>query len=390
MISHSNIALIASVASVVANIAVESAGAVTAPTIVKIGVAGNFSSNNDSVVPKSSNYVLNGVQLAIADNKELLKSKNIEIQIQELDYGDNKLKVIDTANFAAQSDMLAVVGYIRSSDALIAGPIFQKNKVPLLNPTATLDNLEEIGPYVRRTCFDNSYQGKIVADYAVKDRKAKNFAIITAADCAYCQSLHASFKKRVEEDGGKILVDTTVMSSDTQFEHLIGELRGKKIDGIYVPNYERVSSSIIALLYDSGIRPALWLGGDGWGGGADDLFLKIIGSRKFEGFAIAHWHKDLDLPASQAFAKAYIAKYHQDPLDVAGLVYDSMGLMIKAVTSAKTLSRDGILHSLEKVTEYRGITGKMKYRGDSRTPEKPAVLLRYGRGEPTPEKIIGG
>jgi branched-chain amino acid transport system substrate-binding protein len=331
--------------------------------------------------------------MAFDEKKALLASKGISVKLEEFDYGDDKLKVIETANAAVNSDALAVLGYIYSSDALLAGPILNKNGLLLLSPTATADRLETIGRYVRRTCFDDSYQGKILADYAWKTQKARNVGIIYAADCAYCNSLRTAFKQRFESLGGKILVERTVLSNDSDFSEAAAAFKGQPLDAIFAPNYERVAATMISQLLDAGVRPRIWLGGDGWGD-SGELFSRIVGARKFTAYAISHWHAQIQTPQSKAFTVEFARRYGKPPVDTAVLAYDAARLLIQGLLTANQLDRAGVVDSVERIRTFEGVTGRLVYPPHSRTPIKPAVLLRIENGDnnrhSSVERIIGG
>jgi branched-chain amino acid transport system substrate-binding protein len=360
---------------------------------VTVGIAANFSAMSDSTSNPYANYFRDAIEMAFDENKTLLASKGIAVKLKEFDYGDDKLKVIETANAAVRSDALAVLGYIYSSDALLAGPILNSGGLLLLSPTATADRLEKIGRYVRRTCFDDSYQGKILADYAWKTQKARNVGIVYAADCAYCNSLRTAFKERFESLGGKVVVEQTVLSNDADFTEAAAAFKGRPLDAIFVPNYERVSATIISRLLDAGVKPRLWLGGDGWGDSVD-LFYRIVGARKFTAYAISHWHTQLKTPQSKAFTVEFVRRYGKPPVDTAVLAYDAARLLIRGLIAAKKLDRAALLDSVERIRTFDGVTGKLVYPPLARTPVKPAVLLRLENGDNSRhsivERVIGG
>lgn len=360
---------------------------------VTIGIAANFSAMSDSTSNPYANYFRDAIEMAFDENKALLASKGIRVKLQEFDYGDDKLRVIETANAAVKSDALAVLGYIYSSDALLAGPILNKSGLLLLSPTATADRFETIGRSVRRTCFDDSYQGKILADYAWKTQKARNIGIVYAADCAYCNSLRTAFKEHFESLGGKILVEQAVLSNDTDFSAAIAAFKGKPLDAVFVPNYERVAATIISQLFDAGIKPRIWLGGDGWGNSVD-LFYRIVGARKFTAYAVSHWHSQLRTPQSKAFALEFVRRYGKPPVDTAVLAYDAARLLIQGLISAKRFDRGALIDSIEHIRTFEGVTGKLVYPPLARTPIKPGVLLRLENGDKNThssvERVIGG
>jgi branched-chain amino acid transport system substrate-binding protein len=359
----------------------------TADQTIVVGIAANFSEMTDSTSNPYAHYLTDGLNLAIEDNSELLKQKGLKIKIKEFDYKDDKLKVIETANAAIKSDVIAVIGYIYSSHALLAGPIFNDNKLLLLSPSATADRLEEIGKYVRRTCFSDSYQGEILANFAWQNKKIKSVSIVSVADCAYCQSLRNSFKTQFQKLGGKILSDSEILTADSDFKGTIQDIKNKNPDAVFLPTYERVAGNLVTALYDAGIRPPVWLGGDGWGNSVE-LFYNIVGNRNITAYVVTPWHRDLQNPQSLKFAKTYLAKYGKQPIDTSAVAYEAMDILIKGIVNAKSISREGIVASLENLKDISSISGNILYKNGTRTPVKQALILKNKNKIQTIEKQL--
>jgi branched-chain amino acid transport system substrate-binding protein len=355
---------------------------------VTLGIAANFSTMSDSTSNPYSNYFRNAINLAIDDNKAALKKRGIDLKIKEFDYSDDKIKVLQTASDAAKSDVLGVIGYIYSSDVFLAAPTFEKNKLLLLTPTGSADRIEQLGRYIRRSCYEDSFQGKALAKYAFNKKNIKRIAIVSVSDCAYCQSLRAAFKNQFEAVGGKVLVDVSVLSTDTSFPEIITQLKNQNLDAILVPNYEKISATIIAALADNNINPKYWLGGDGWGDSLE-LFHSIVKLRDYKALTISHWHSTIKSPKSQTFIGEYIKRYKKNPVDTAVLAYDSAALMIKALLNSKDLTREGLINSIELIANFDGVTGHMNYTANRRTPTKQAVILSHQSGKFTLESIVG-
>ena len=361
---------------------------VNATEKVAIGIAANFSSMSDSTSNPYSNYFRNAINMAIEDNKVALQKIGIELTIQEFDYGDDKKKVIETAYDAVNSKVIGVIGYIYSSDVFMAGPIFEKNKLLLVTPTGSADRIEELGRFVRRTCFEDSFQGKSLANYAFQKNNIKKIGIVSVSDCAYCQSLSSAFRKQFEFLGGKVLIDASVLSTDSDFSKVINQFKNQNVDAILVPNYEKTSASIISALVDGKITPKYWLGGDGWGNSLD-LFHKIIGLRSYRALTVSHWHPEVKTQKSISFSKAYLKKYNKSAIDTAVLAYDAANLMIQAILNSKKLDREGLINSIEGIKTFGGVTGKLNYPNHKRTPIKTAVILNHENGKFSLETIVG-
>ena len=353
---------------------------------VSIGIAANFSEMTDSTSNPYANYFRNAIQLAIKDNKKKLAEKGLEIFVKEFDYAGQNSRIISTANDAVKSDVLGVVGYIYSTESLLAGPIFNDNHLLLITPTSTADRVGQLGRYVRRTCFTDSQQGGILANFAI-GKRIKTVAILSVADCAYCQSLRTSFSNQFIKAGGKVIADETVLSTDSDLKSVAGKFAATHPDAILIPNYERASATMLANLFDQGVRPRLWLGGDGWGNTLD-LFYSIVGSRKFDAYTISHWDKNETSAASKHFVATFEQTFGKAPIDTAVLAYDAMSLLIKGILSASSLNRLSVLESVERIQSFDGVTGHMTYPKGDRTPHKSAVVLKLKDHKVSFEKVL--
>lgn len=350
---------------------------------VVIGIASNFTAMSDNMWNPYANYFRNAVNLALSDMQSVLQKSGVEVELLELDYGNDKVAARKVALDAVNSKAIAVIGYPYSSEVLLASEIFNQNKLLLLSPSTTADRIGTLGRYIRTCSFNDSFQGKLLARTA-REENISTAGIVSIADCAYCQSLRNAFKEHFESQGGKIVLDESFLENEIQSTTSILKikeaLKARALDAVFLPNYERVSSSLISTLYDNGIRPKVWLGGDGWGM-MSDLFLQIVGKRPIEGLAIAHWHKDIGTPGTTEFLKRFSKKYGKDPNDVAAISYDAMKLLLTAVSKAEKKDRSGVLAAVEKIERFDGITGTMVYTGEARSPSKDAVLMRLKNGK---------
>lgn len=354
-------------------------------TKIQVGLAANFSAMSDSNTNPYANYFRSGVKLAYSTYEKKLRSRGIEIEFVEFDYGDDKIKVVETAKSAVKSKVIGVIGYLYSADALLAGPIFNENKTLLLSPSATADRVESLGRYVRRVCFSDGFQGTTLAKFASEYLKIKNVGIISVADCAYCQSLRKAFIEQLKLTNVKIAFDETVLSSDTDFADIISKI--KPTDTIFVPTYEKTAALLISSLVDKGISPDQWLGGDGWGNSVA-LFNRIVEGRELLAYSVSHWHDSLASPLSRSFYKNFSKNFGKPPVDTAVLAYDSARIFFEALLKSKSLDRASLLESIETLDSFESLTGKMWYKNGSRTPEKPAVLLKIKNQKITFERLI--
>lgn len=111
--------------------------------------------------------------------------------------------------------------------------------------------------------------------------------------------------------------------------------------------------------------------------------------REYKALTISHWHSAIKSPKSQTFIREYIKRYNKNPVDTAVLAYDSAALMIKALLNSKDLTREGLINSIELITNFDGVTGSLNYVAKRRTPNKQAVILSHQSGQFNLESIVG-
>lgn len=351
---------------------------------VHIGLASNFSEPSSSSSNPYGDYFRNGVRLALVDATSKLAKAGINIVLDEFDYGTNQVRVLDAARKAVASPVIGVFGYNLSSHALLAGPIHQAAKLPLLTPSATADRIGQMGRYVHMNCFDNRFMGQALASVAWNRLKAKNVAVIVSADCAYCMDLAKGFENEFQTLGGSITIKKQVLESDHDFTSVVKALKEAPVgsfDAILVPNQQLTSAQIISAVLKADIHTS-FLGGDGWGNVTEEFFA-FLGKENINGFSVSHWHADLKTKRSKKFLKDFNDKFKKHPNDTAVLAYDGMLLMIEALLKAKEFTRDGLENSLSSIKTFDGITGRSHFMS-GRAPIKSLTLISVKNGRFTP------
>ena len=351
---------------------------------VHIGLASNFSEPSSSSSNPYGDYFRNGVRLAIEDSKSKLVQAGVNIVLDEFDYGTTQVKVLDAAKKAAASNVIGVLGYNFSSHALLAAPIHQEAKLPMLTPSATADRIGKFGNYVHMGCFDNSFMGSTLAKIAWHRLNVKKAAIIVAADCAYCMDLARAFQSEFQAMGGKITFSKEVLESDQDFPSVIDALKKApqaSYDAILIPNQELNSARLISAILKAGIQTP-FLGGDGWGDVGEEFFA-VIGDANVNGYSVSHWHPELKSVRSLKFVKDFKTKFTKLPNDTAVLAYDGMLLMIEAILKAKERTRQGLEKSLSSIKTFDGVTGHARFSSGS-APLKSLTLISARGSKFTP------
>lgn len=341
--------------------------------VIHIGVSSNFSELSTISFNPFGGYFKDAIELAIEDSKSILERSKIKIQLHEFDYGTNDLNVIKKVKEAAASKVVAVIGYNYSSNALLAAPVHTQEKLPMISPSATANRLGTFGKYVHLGSFNNEFMAMTLAKIAIRVLKKKRVLILTAVNCAYCVDLGNTFSDEMKNLGGEIVKNVSVIQEDPDFSQVAKEVKNLSFDVIFIPNQELTAARLISSMIEAGIDKP-FLGADGWGNEGSEFF-RVLKGKSFTGYSVTHWHPKLNTKKSIKFVDDYLKKYQKLPNDTSVLAYDSMSLLIKALTQTKNISRERLNDTLSSLKNFEGVTGQFVLEAN-KAPRKDIIILK--------------
>jgi branched-chain amino acid transport system substrate-binding protein len=246
----------------------------------------------------------------------------------------------------------------------------------MITPWSTNPKTTEKLKYVFRACFVDDFQGQVMAKFARNNLKANTAAVLYDVASEYNKGIAEIFKKNFEALGGKVPAFESYTKDDKDFSSQLTKIKAANPDVLFLPNYYNEVPLQVQQARRLGLVCAI-IGSDSWG---SDELLKL-GGRDLEGcYFSTHYAPDIATEKAQKFIKDYEAKYGKKPDDVAALTYDSGQLLLSAVTKANSLDRKKVRDALATITEFEGVTGKMKFTGTG-DPTKSAVIILIKDGK---------
>jgi branched-chain amino acid transport system substrate-binding protein len=323
-----------------------------------------------------------GIQLALEEiNKEGIDGKKLELV-----KFDNKSDAAEatggTTKLISQDKVSAIIGAATSTNTLAQVQIAQKNKIPLLTPTGTNPTVTfkdgVLNDFVFRTCFIDPFQGTVAANFASKDLKVKNAAIIIDSSSDYAKGLAAAFQKSFEANGGKIVAEEAYVAKDTDFNAILTNIKAKNPEFVFLPGYYEEVGLIIKQARALGLDVP-FMGGDGWD---SPKLVEIAGADPLNNtFITNHYSSGDSDPKVQDFVKAFEAKYKgKSPDAFNALGYDSLYFLADAIKRAGSADPEKIQKALEETDGLQLVSGTMKL-DKNHDPIKSAVILEYKEGK---------
>ncbi|MGX9136501.1 ABC transporter substrate-binding protein [Rummeliibacillus sp. JY-2-4R] len=284
---------------------------------------------------------------------------------------------------ATQEKVVAQIGSATSGDTVAAVQIANKNKMPVIGPSATSETVTinekgELNEYAFRTCFIDPFQGQIAANFALNTLKTKNVAIFADSASDYAKGLAKSFKETVEKNGGKVVAEESYVAKDTDFKSTLTRLKSKKPDFIYIPGYYEEVGLIIKQARAAGIDVPL-MGGDGWD---SPKMLELAGKDALNNtYFTNHYSAEDPDEKIQKFVAAFkAANKDQAPDAFNALGYDTVYWLKDAVERAGSTDGEKVKKALEETKDLSLVTGNFSV-DEKHNPVKTATVLEFKDGK---------
>jgi branched-chain amino acid transport system substrate-binding protein len=175
----------------------------------------------------------------------------------------------------------------------------------MISPSSTDPAVTKTGNYIFRACFVDTFQGEVMASFAINSLKAKKAAILFDFNSPYGRGLTEFFELSFGKLGGEIVSTQSYTQGDADFKGQLSSIRSAEPDVIYIPGYYGDVALIAKQARLIGLAQPL-LGGDGW----DAPELWQIGGDALNGAYIStHYSVDAPSPAIEQFVALYKQRY---------------------------------------------------------------------------------
>ena len=281
-----------------------------------------------------------------------------------------------------EDEIIALIGPNRSSHAAEVGPIAQHHGIPMVTTTATNPNVTNAGNFVFMASFTDSFQGAVMAQFAIEDLGIKTAALLTRHGDLYTEGIAEFFARNFNKLGGKIVADEFYEGDPLDFTAQLMNIAAAKPDVLFISGFvqdiARITQQARAMtLQNAAGEPTVFLGADSW----DSELLFNNEDAEIEGsFFSGHFSPDTDEPTALAFVDTYESIYESTPTGGVAVSYDAVKLLFEAVERAGSLDPEEIRKQLAATENYIGATTIASY-DENRHPTKSAVIFTIRNGE---------
>ncbi|NLD22964.1 MAG: ABC transporter substrate-binding protein, partial [Bacteroidales bacterium] len=240
----------------------------------------------------------------------------------------------------------------------------------------TTDAGGKVYDYAFRLCFNDSFQGVTMANFAGNNLAAKKAVIIKDTSSDYGKGLAENFTATFEGLGGEIVAEEGYVKGDKDFNAVLTSIKGKDFDVIFIPGYYEEAGLIIKQARDLGIDAPV-VGADGFD---SPVLLELAGAEALNDVYFSNHYSSLDEdPLVQDFIAKYKEKYNVEPNAFNALGYDLGKWAADAIKRAGSQDPTAIAEALAKTEGFAGVTGTFDMDANH-NPVKSIVVIGLENG----------
>lgn len=329
-----------------------------------------------------------GVQLAIdeinAAGGVTLSDGTYQLAVETRDDQGDTTECVNAMNALISEGIQLVVGSATSGCTSAITSIANSEGVVLITPSGTADSLTTAMDYVFRTCFRDSFQGELAAQYVADEGYTKVGIVYCSAD-TYSSGLRDAFTTACESRGIHIVAEESVASmTEVDYTNQFNQMVSAGAELVFTPFYYDVMGPYVIPQARSVGFDGVLLGADG----VDNTETTIPEGTDLSAYNnvmfVNHYSPDLATSdVSVNFVKSYEAAYGESPNNFDALAYDAVYVLkdaMEACGAADAASVQAALADTSKV--YEMSTGTFSF-DETGTPIKSGVLMGYTYDEAT-------
>ena len=271
----------------------------------------------------------NGAKLAIeeinAAGGVMLSDGAHQLALEVKDDQGDSTECVNAMNALISDGIQLVIGSATSGCTSAITAIANSEGVVLITPTGTADSLTTTMDYVFRTCFRDSFQGELAAQYALDEGYTKVGVVYCSAD-TYSAGLRDAFIAACQSKGLEIVAEESVATmTEVDYTNQFNKMVSAGAELVFTPFYYDVMGPYLVPQARSAGFAGVLLGADGVDStettipaGAD---LSVYNNVYF----VNHYSTELATSdVSEKFIAAYEAKYGETPNNFDALAYDAV------------------------------------------------------------------
>ena len=327
-------------------------------------------------------HIENGVKLAIeeinAAGGVTLSDGAHQLAVEVKDDQGDSTECVNAMNALISDGIQLVVGSATSGCTSAITSIANSEGVVMITPSGTADSLTTAMDYVFRTCFRDSFQGELAAQYALDEGYTKVGVVYCSAD-TYSAGLRDAFIAACQDKGLDVVAEESVATmTEVDYTNQFNKMVAAGAELVFTPFYYDVMGPYLVPQARSAGFTGVLLGGDGVDSTETTIPAGADLSVYNDVYFVNHYSTELATSdVSKNFVESYEAKYGDTPNNFDALAYDAVYVYKAAMEACGASDAASVQAALADTSAaYDSTCGTFSF-DETGTPIKNGVLMGY-------------
>lgn len=327
-------------------------------------------------------HIENGVKLAIeeinAAGGVTLSDGTHQLAVEVKDDQGDSTECVNAMNALISDGIQLVVGSATSGCTSAITSIANSEGVVMITPSGTADSLTTTMDYVFRTCFRDSFQGELAAQYALDEGYTKVGVVYCSAD-TYSAGLRDAFIAACQDKGLDVVAEESVATmTEVDYTNQFNKMVSAGAELVFTPFYYDVMGPYLVPQARSAGFTGVLLGGDGVDSTETTIPAGADLSVYNDVYFVNHYSTELATSdVSKNFVESYEAKYGDTPNNFDALAYDAVYVYKAAMKACGASDAASVQAALADTSAaYDSTCGTFSF-DETGTPIKNGVLMGY-------------
>jgi len=253
-------------------------------------------------------------------------------------------------------EVIAIVGPMTSSMAVVIKPIIDAGQTVTISPTAKTDQLSAQDDFFLRVTTPLSSNARKLAAHAVNDLHLQKFAVIyDLSNRAFSETWLNYFKTTLQEQKGTVVAEEAFNSDPSvPFMPIAERIMASEPDGVLFISNAIDTALLAQQLNKLGSRTPLF--SSEWAFTTD---LISFGGRAVDGMSSYHsFNSNSEEPRYREFKEGFIQRFGYMPAFASVLAYDAASFLFAGLE--KNPERQGLKKTLLDLGPFQGLQSQFK------------------------------
>jgi branched-chain amino acid transport system substrate-binding protein len=249
-----------------------------------------------------------------------------------------------------------ILGSIRSTQVQAMLPTINEAKIPVAIGGTNYGLTHSGSQWVFRFRPHDGMSAKVIAKFLVEELKQKKVATIHASD-AFGNGGRDMLVPAVKALGGEVVLDQGYNNQEKDFTGVVQALKKSGATGLNTYMTFGTDLGVLARQIKQLGAKVTWVGSPSITG-VDSR--NLAGDSLYGTYGVTDFHVDAS-PTSTEFAKAYKAKFGQEPDLYAAWCYDAVLVFAEAMKKAQDLKPENLRKAILSIQKFPGAEGEYNF-----------------------------